>query len=88
MKRTLATAFVAGTLALGGLADIDRNRFGPVAQAGLDIPLGKTVLPNFGVKKFWVDTDVNGIVSGTLKLDPWVYSAGLGFRFQSFPAVR
>ncbi|HVY06579.1 MAG TPA: OmpW family outer membrane protein [Burkholderiales bacterium] len=64
-----------------GLADVDRDRFGPVAQAGLDIPLGKTLLLNLDVKKIWVDTDVSGIVNGNLKLDPWVYGAGLGFRF-------
>jgi outer membrane protein len=66
---------------LGGLADVDRDRFGPVAQAGFDIPLGKTVLLNFDAKKIWLDTDVNGIVNGNVKVDPWVYGVGVGFRF-------
>jgi outer membrane protein len=66
---------------LGGLGDVDRDRFGPVAQAGFDIPLGKAVLLNFDAKKIWLDTDVTGVVSGNMKVDPWVYGVGLGFRF-------
>ena len=66
---------------LGGFADVDKDRFGPVAQAGFDIPLGKTALLNFDVKKIWLDTDVSGVVNGNEKLDPWVYGVGLGFRF-------
>jgi outer membrane protein len=45
----------------------------------LDIPLGKSFLINADVKKIWLQTDVNG--HGTLKLDPWVYALGVGFRF-------
>lgn len=66
---------------LSGLSDVDRDRFGPVAQAGFDIPLGKTVLLNFDAKKIWLDTDVTGVVNGNVKLDPWVYGVGLGFKF-------
>jgi outer membrane protein len=66
---------------LGGLGDVDRDRFGPVAQAGFDIPLGKTVLLNFDAKKIWLDTDVTGVVNGNVKVDPWVYGVDLGFRF-------
>jgi len=66
---------------LGGLADVDRDRFGPAAQVGFDIPLGNTVLLNFDAKKIWLDTDVSGAASGNLKVDPWVYGVGLGFRF-------
>lgn len=66
---------------LGGLADVDRDRFGPVAQAGFDIPLGKTVLLNFDAKKIWLDTDVKGSANGNVKVDPWVYGVGVGFRF-------
>jgi outer membrane protein len=66
---------------LGGLADVDRDRFGPVAQAGFDIPLGKTVLLNVDAKKIWLDTDVSGVASGNVKVDPWVYGVGVGFKF-------
>jgi len=68
----------------GGLADVDRDTFGPVAQVGFDVPLGKTALLNFDVKKIWLDTDVNvagGAASGNVKLDPWVYGVGVGFKF-------
>ncbi|HEX4985336.1 MAG TPA: OmpW family outer membrane protein [Burkholderiales bacterium] len=65
----------------GGLADVDHDVFGPAAQAGFDIPLGKTVLFNVDAKKIWMETDMHGAASGNLKLDPWVFGAGLGFRF-------
>ena len=60
------------------LLDVDRDTFGPVAQAGVDIPLGKTAL--LGVKKIWLDTDVNGLANGNVKIDSWVYGVGPGFR--------
>jgi len=66
---------------LGGLADVDRDRFGPVAQAGFDIPWGKTVLLNVDAKKIWLDTDVSGVATGNVKVDPWVYGVGVGFKF-------
>jgi outer membrane protein len=66
---------------IGGLGDVDRDRFGPVAQAGFDIPLGKTLLLNFDAKKIWLDTDVSGVVSGNENIDPWVFGVGVGFRF-------
>jgi outer membrane protein len=66
---------------VGGLVDVDKDRFGPVAQAGFDIPLGKTALLNVDVKKIWMDTDVNGLSNGNVNIDPWVYGVGIGFRF-------
>ena len=65
----------------GGTEDVDRDRFGPVAQVGFDIALGKSLLLNADVKKIWLQTDANGLASGTIKLDPWVYALGIGFRF-------
>jgi len=65
----------------GGAEDVDRDRFGPVAQVGFDIALGKSLLLNADVKKVWLETDANGLASGTVKLDPWVYAIGIGFRF-------
>jgi len=64
-----------------GTEDVDRDRFGPVAQVGFDIPLGKSFLLNADVKKIWLKTDVNGLANGNLQLDPWVYALGVGFRF-------
>lgn len=66
---------------LDGALSVDRDRFGPVAQAGLDVPLGKSVLLNVDVKKVWLDTNFSGAAGGNLTLDPWVYSAGVGFKF-------
>jgi outer membrane protein len=66
---------------LNGGADVDRDRFGPVAQVGFDIPLGANVLLNLDVKKVWLKTDLSGPGGGELKLDPWVYGVGVGFRF-------
>ena len=66
---------------LDGAASVERDRFGPVAQVGLDVPLGKSVLLNVDVKKIWLDTNFSGAASGNLTLDPWVYSAGVGFKF-------
>ena len=65
----------------GGTEDVDRDRFGPVAQVGFDIALGKSLLLNADVKKIWLQTDASGLASGTVKLDPWVYALGVGFRF-------
>ncbi len=61
--------------------DVDRDTYGPVAQAGFDVPLGERVLLNFDVKKIWLDTDVRGAANGNLELDPWVYGVGLGLKF-------
>ena len=58
----------------GGSADVDRDRFGPVAQVGFDVPLGKSLLLNADVKKVWLNTDVNGLANGNLQLDPRVYA--------------
>jgi outer membrane protein len=65
----------------GGTEDVDRDRFGPVAQVGFDIALGKSLLLNADVKKIWLETEASGLANGTIKLDPWVYALGIGFRF-------
>ena len=66
---------------------IDRNMFGGVLQAGLDINLKDKWLINFDVKKLWVGTDVE-LDLGTgfkkidsLDIDPWVVSIGFGKKF-------
>ena len=66
---------------------IDRNSFGGVFQAGLDINLQDKWLVNFDVKKLWVGTDValdlgNGFKKiDSLDIDPWVVSIGFGKKF-------
>lgn len=78
----------AATLPLG-VNDFDMsNEFGFALQAGLDYSLGDS---GFGVtvdaKKYFIDTKARWFIDGTEvlktkhKLDPWVISAGVSYRF-------
>jgi outer membrane protein len=66
--------------------DID-DAFGFALQAGTDISLGEGWYLNADVKKVWLNTDVtwNNTALGTVKadvdIDPWIISAGVGYRF-------
>jgi len=62
---------------------VERNSFGPVLQAGVDIPLRGNLVLNFDVKKAYIRTDVavNGAGIGTFKVDPLMFGIGLGWRF-------
>lgn len=78
-----ATAAALGATSVG-LSD----RLGGVIQAGVDIPINKKgLLVSFDAKKYWVDTTASFYASGTDVLqtshsvDPWVISAGVGYRF-------
>lgn len=66
---------------LGGQPDVDKNSVGPVAQVGLDIPLGDRFLINVDAKKFWAGTTLNGVPNGDVDIDPWVIGAGIGIKF-------
>jgi outer membrane protein len=66
------------------------DAWGFTLQAGLDVGLGNGWSLNFDVKKTWLDTDITwhrnralgGLnVVGDASLDPWIVSAGLGYRF-------
>lgn len=63
--------------------DVERNSFGPVLQAGVDIPLAKNLYFNIDVKKAYIRTKVsaNGTDLGTFKIDPLLLGVGLGWRF-------
>jgi len=65
----------------GGQPDADKNSVGPVAQVGLDIPLGDRFLINVDAKKFWAGTTLNGVPNGDVDIDPWVIGAGVGIKF-------
>ncbi len=62
-------------------------------QAGLDLSLGNGWYLNADVKKTWLDTTITwhrnaalgGLnVKGDADLDPWIFSGGLGYRFNLF----
>lgn len=71
---------------IGGNLDID-NAFGFALQAGVDVSLGDGWYLNADVKKIWLDTDVTWDLGGgnriqaDVDLDPWIISAGVGYRF-------
>jgi outer membrane protein len=65
------------------------DAFGFTLQAGIDLSLGNGCL-NADVKKTWLDTNITWHNSATLEglnvvgdadLDPWIFSAGVGYRF-------
>jgi outer membrane protein len=69
--------------------DID-DAWGFTLQAGLDVSLGNGWFLNADVKKTWLDTKVTWHDSATLggvnvvgdaDVDPWIFSAGFGYRF-------
>jgi outer membrane protein len=70
------------------------DAFGFTLQGGLDISLGNGWSLNADVKKTWLDTEVtwhntapSGVnVVGDADLDPWIFSVGLGYRFNLFAA--
>ncbi len=78
----------AATIPLGVTKTDLSDEFGFVLQAGVDVPLGDK---GFGLtldaKKYWVDTTATWYAGNTLaietehKLDPWVLSAGVSYRF-------
>ena len=74
---------------LGGNMHID-DAVGFTLQAGVDMELGSGWYLNADVKKTWLSTSwtINGSpvvagapVAGKFDLDPWIVSAGVGYRF-------
>jgi outer membrane protein len=69
---------------LGGTMDID-DALGFTLQAGVDVELGRGWYLNADVKKTWLETswtiDNGAAITGSFDLDPWIVSAGLGYRF-------
>jgi len=78
----------AATIPLG-VTDTDlSDEFGFVLQGGFDIPIGDSGFGiSFDAKKYFVDTTARWYAGNTLaietdhKLDPWVLSAGVAYRF-------
>ena len=58
--------------------------FGYALQAGADVALTGRYSLNVDVKKVWFETDASingGALKSKVNLDPWVLSAGVGYRF-------
>ena len=61
--------------------------WGLTLQAGLDLSIGNGWSLNADVKKTFIDTEIswNGTgIAADADLDPWIFSAGLGYRFNLF----
>ncbi|KUR74056.1 OmpW family protein [Novosphingobium sp. FSW06-99] len=78
----------ADALALGVTRTKLSSDVGVAVQAGVDIPIGKSPYSlSFDAKKYWVDTTANfyagsaDVLTTKNKLDPWVLSAGVAYRF-------
>ncbi len=76
------------TLNAGGKLHLD-NKVGVALQAGVDIPLSKTGMGvSLDAKKYFMNTTLHVFNAGGTeilttqhKLDPWVLSAGVSYRF-------
>jgi outer membrane protein len=78
-----AMVFFSGRNRNGFDVNLD-NALGLALQAGVDVPLQNDWTLNADVKKVFVKTDASingGALKGSVKLDPWVLSLGVGHRF-------
>lgn len=66
-----------------GKISVDRDSVGVAAQVGADYLIDKNWSVNVDVKYIKMDTDVElgGAKLGNLKLDPFTYGIGVGYRF-------
>ena len=66
-----------------GPLQLDNSSFGLALGAGVDIAIAKNVFLNFDVKKVQISSDVTqwGQKLSTVKLDPWLFGVGVGYRF-------
>ncbi len=71
--------------AKGGFTSFDlKDTFGFALQAGVDIMLTPNWGLNFDVKKIWLEPKVsvnNGLVTGKVKIDPWLIGTGVTYKF-------
>lgn len=69
----------------GALSTIDySNSFGYAFQGGVDIGITETWAFNLDVKKVYIQSDLSingGAVTADANIDPWVFGAGLAYRF-------
>jgi outer membrane protein len=64
-------------------ADLERSSWGPAFQLGGDIKLDRNWSVNVDVKWVQIRSDLlaAGTAIGEVKVDPWIYSIGIGYRF-------
>lgn len=75
--------FYSGEDQNGFSVDVD-DGFGLALQAGVDVALQGRWSANLDVKKVFFDTEASingGALKSDVELDPWVVSAGFGYRF-------
>ncbi|CAG9182121.1 OmpW/AlkL family protein [Cupriavidus pampae] len=62
---------------------LDRWSVGPVLQIGMDYKLTKNWFLNLDAKKSWISSNVyaGGTKVSAVQLNPWLFSAGVGYRF-------
>lgn len=67
----------------GNTLALDRWSVGPVLQIGMDYRLTRNWFLNADIKKTWISSDVKaaGAKVSQAKLDPWLFSVGVGYRF-------
>jgi outer membrane protein len=69
---------------LTGPLTVSKNSWGPALQVGLDYRIKDQWYVNADIKKIWIQTDVStatGVPLGTLKINPFVFGVGAGYRF-------
>lgn len=77
----------AQTIPLGVTRQSLSNELGVAVQAGIDVPAGENFIVSLDAKKYWVNTTARWfagntqVIQTTHAIDPWVLSAGVGFRF-------
>lgn len=64
--------------------DLDTFNFGFATQIGADFAINERWHVNLDAKRYFLDLDANvnnGAVRGRVEIDPWIVSAGIGFKF-------
>jgi outer membrane protein len=72
-----------------GVGDLGTSRvevddaLGFTLQAGVDVEIGQGWYLNADVKKTWIEhtVSVNGVDAFDAEIDPWIFSVGVGYRF-------
>nr|WP_279633787.1 OmpW family outer membrane protein [Cupriavidus gilardii] len=67
----------------GNTLSLDRWSIAPALQIGMDYRLTRNWYLNADIKKVWLSSDVKaaGAKVSEVKLDPWLFSVGVGYRF-------